>query len=860
MNRFVLRSIAVAEIAGGFAAFVLECISLYFTLTVSGAHAAMSDLVPDAVFSLSLAALSFYAGLRLWRLQPSGLRWSSWIQALQIPFYSSAAFSYKAKLGVGFWLFCHPQTWFVGFTAALAEFSLGLWFGGDTETPSIAVNLLAVALVVYLMRTMAREQRAAQAGARLADEIRAQRAVPRPWPLRILRFAFKTIMVLLAMVLIPVFAWWIYNRIDEAPTQEAIRWFAPLPHGVADADNAWLYLMGLGAAADTDPIAFGRQRVDAYEARERERGMQPASAAEQALKKDPVPFQSADVDGNKLTFICDLEQPGCLRWARESAKNLEKLEQLNALRLARYRKLLQLQSFEEVSTPSEGNLNPDIGNDNALYRALILRDLNEPTRRGDAFERLAALSDFWRRVGAQAQGMVMKQIAARMLLGAARVVDGFVDEYGVGAIDAAHDSIATVLRASSVAQHDLELPLRRDALGFKRMLDKIMLGPIDTLRFCHPVNGVSCLKEWLIAQAYAPQATLNERASLFQGELERYRADARDYDAAGQRWGELMERHMFLGKAHESARALAYNMTGKTLAYISVGAAVWSGQLYDTDGVQRLVSAKLAALSQHIPPAALPNWLAALPDASSNPYGDGFHLDPALREIYFEPHSPRWNKPTLSVAYPEHANIDAYRVVACAHPLNVVLRATVKGAKEPAVRHLSTCGSGLKLGSDEGRDSAHDELAPGVELLNAYVGADADRVSLRVRTRDGDGEHLAEMRDATIDSKQLELKRAPKKGGPEFHATVERAPATRVITVQVEGSPPLQRLARDVAQAAGVEVVHVERLGDAHPNLQLVYDRIPVQELLSLIADLSGAKLALRDLGHGRYEYAPVQK
>jgi hypothetical protein len=859
MNRFALRSIAAAEIAGGFAAFVLECISLYFTLTVPGAHAAMSDLAPDAVFSLGLSALAFFAGLRLWRLKPSGLRWSTWVQALQIPFYTSAAFSYKAKLGVGLWLFCHPQTWFVGFTAGLAEISLGLWFGGDSETPSVAVNALAVALLVYLMRTIARERRAAQNGIRLADAIRAQHAVPRPWPLRVLRFVFKTVLILLAIVLIPVFAWWIYNRIDEAPTQEASRWFAPLPHHVADADNAWLSLVGLGAAADTDPIAFGRQRVDANEARQRERGMQPVSEAEKALRKDPVPFQSADGDGNKLTVTCDLEQPGCLGWARESAKNLEKLEQLNTLRLARYRKLLEMRSFEEVSTPSDDDPNPDTGNDNALYRALILRDLNEPARRAVAFVRLAALAEFWQRVGAQAQGMVMKQIAARMLLGAARVFDAFVDEYGVGAIDVGRDAVATVLRASSAAQHDLELPLRRDALRFKQMLDKNMLGPLDTLRFCKPTNGTSCLQEWLIAQAYAPQATLNERASLFEGELERYRADARDYDAAGQRWGELMERHMFLGKARESARALAYNLTGKTLAYISVEAAMWSGRLYDIDGVQRLVSAKITALAQHIPPAALPDWLAALPDASSNPYSDGFHWDPALHEIYFEPHS-RWNGPTLSVAYPERANVDSYRVVACARPLSVVLRATTKGAAEPVVRHLSSCGSGLSLDSDEGRQRKHDELADGLDLLNAHVGADADRVSLRVRTKDADGEHVAEMRDAVIDGKELVLKRASQKGGLELRATVERAPATHDVTVQIDGAPSLRQLARDVAQAAGIEVVHLERLGGAHPSLQLTYDRIQAPELLSLIADLSGAKLALRDLGHGRYEYVPVQK
>ncbi len=79
------------------------------------------------------------------------------------------------------------------------------------------------------------------------------------------------------MLCLPPLAWLAWNRIEEAPNADALHWGNPPVREVADAHNAWLYLLGIGAAEGDDPVAFGRRRVDAYVARARRDPMAAAA-------------------------------------------------------------------------------------------------------------------------------------------------------------------------------------------------------------------------------------------------------------------------------------------------------------------------------------------------------------------------------------------------------------------------------------------------------------------------------------------------------------------------------------------------------------------------------------------------------
>src|SRR5688572_11772251 len=58
----------------------------------------------------------------------------------------------------------------------------------------------------------------------------------------------------------------IFGR-DEPATALAQAWDVRPPVRVADADNAWFWLLGEGAAADEEPVRFAQRRLAAHEAR-----------------------------------------------------------------------------------------------------------------------------------------------------------------------------------------------------------------------------------------------------------------------------------------------------------------------------------------------------------------------------------------------------------------------------------------------------------------------------------------------------------------------------------------------------------------------------------------------------------------
>jgi hypothetical protein len=641
MKRFAQKMIALGELVQSLLPFVFagDAIQVFAMFRYFDTGTPLAYRILQFGFYIAVCALTFVAGVLLWRSKPLGLKLSALAQILQIPIVTTTAFSYAVKLSFGIWIFCNFDTGFVGFTAtAYGNSELALIFNGLHVAPVIEINVLAVCILVWLLRAMRRER---------PGYVEKPKA---PLPRRVLRFALKALLVLFALVLVPLVTLWIYNRFDEAPTEAAEHWFAPMPHTVPDAENAWLYMLGFHAADNDDPIVLGRKRLNAYEARMMQRQELPISAEEQALKPNPLAFQQNDAQGNKVEF-CEPEDHDCLDWAKGAADRLTELERANALLLRRYDDLLGMQRIDELSTPSSDDPQPDTSKEAALYRSLILRDLANPATRADALRRIVRVVAFWQNAEAPAPNLIVKVLAERTRERYMRVLDGLVNQSGAKGLDSLHDVIDVVLRAPTAAQREWEPLQHRQALQFRTVLDKEMFaGPIDAFRYCQS----HCLRGWLIAQLFAPQATRNLFARLWDATLEENDADPRNIADAKAHYAQILASATPLNdSAKEMLRRMTYNLSGKVVTTTAM--PDYSDYLYmqhDTEALRRMLLLKVSALKERTPAQKMPEFLAQQRDTLCDPYtGEAFIWDNAAHEIRFVPKSKRWKKDFFAVSY-----------------------------------------------------------------------------------------------------------------------------------------------------------------------------------------------------------------
>lgn len=176
-----LRRVVAAQIRGGcfgiLASIFILGLSIYQAqglgpFVTSFGPVSISFPVPlPAVAGLALSILAIVAGRRLWRYEPSGVRLSLWVQALQIPQFSLIGLSYVFIAG----LFLAPRGGAFGFSldfglggmvnimgnaANVQLFGSNLMLsssGGSPTLPSqpsdfVGLNLIPVALFVYLAR------------------------------------------------------------------------------------------------------------------------------------------------------------------------------------------------------------------------------------------------------------------------------------------------------------------------------------------------------------------------------------------------------------------------------------------------------------------------------------------------------------------------------------------------------------------------------------------------------------------------------------------------------------------------------------------------------------------------------------
>ncbi|HUG98601.1 MAG TPA: hypothetical protein VMQ83_05465, partial [Gammaproteobacteria bacterium] len=329
-----------------------------------------------------------------------------------------------------------------------------------------------------------------------------------PW-----RLLLRVLAVLLLIPAVPAVAWWVYNRIDEPPSAEARKLERP-GRAVPDADNAWLYLLGIGAPEGVDPVLYGRQRVDSYEAWMLE--ARPGADAPEFRAEDAIPEVDPDTGIDGVDALCPARDTDCLHWAAEHEHVLERLRKANALRLQRSERLLAMPDWHAVTTPSMQEPYPDAGV-LALRANLLALDLHrtlarDPDRTATALERLADEVDFCRRVRAHPQDAITTLVAARRVETAQRIAASALDRLPRrthARTEAALDRVLSPLPAPA----DWSETIRREYQIFAQGMSVGVPGPMGALGQCFDGTAEKgCLKTFLLNSAYARQATLNLHA------------------------------------------------------------------------------------------------------------------------------------------------------------------------------------------------------------------------------------------------------------------------------------------------------------------------------------------------------------
>jgi len=482
---------------------------------------------------------------------------------------------------------------------------------------------------------------------------RSRRRTPSGW-----RRLARVLLVLLLLLLSPLLLWWLVNRFDEAPSAAALRYSAPDPRAVADADNAWLHLAGIGAPADEAPFTYGRRRVDVLGARLRQSPAPPADAVEQALFADALPAVAPESALDGVAELCPSRKTDCIAWAREHRPALDRLQQANALRLQRYRALLLLRDWQGLYPAAFDSPFPDT-TVAALHRNLIARDLalaldaRDRPALGDALGQLADSVEFWRRVPPQATDVFSVMLASSQLEAAQRLVGDLLDA------DTAPDASleAPIDRILQPLPPDIAW---RQALAFEyqSFVDSMraaLPGAWGALRQC--VSGTSadgCLAQLGMDAAFVPQASFNLHAANIEAMQRWLEADARDVDAAGEAYSaHVASVSVRLDDAGIVLRQMVYNYVGRILVNIAIPKSDWGLRLHDREALRRMLVIKRDALRQQVPGSDMPAFLQAQPTDLRDPYsGEAFGWEPQTGELQFAPKARGyWEQPTLSVRY-----------------------------------------------------------------------------------------------------------------------------------------------------------------------------------------------------------------
>lgn len=650
--------------------------------------------------------------------------------------------------------------------------------------------------------------------------------------------AGAVILVLIALVAVRL----IFGR-DEPATELAQRWNTPLAiEPVADSDNAWVWLIGQGAAATESPVAFGRRRLDAYEARVR---LGPAAGREDALttlSTDPLPFAEDPLEHSLVAASCPFRDMDCIEWAERLAAPLSSLAAANAVRLDRYEQTLDLARYEEVATPSfhEHEPMPDasIRRIAHLHLDLIARDLAQGLATNVALARLSRVADFWRAAAEQDGTLLIKRMADGMLERCWRIADNLVDRLPNDQRAPAIIVSNALWREPSAAFRDIVPELRRTNRVLVESLEA-MLGFRGFPAECRLSSIGHCFGIPFMRAAYAPQATRNLSAATFEEIASVWRAQPLDYDREKARSAAaILALHPFLAQGDFVDFFRHGNPTGRITLTIAIPAyAGYIEPRHDVEALRRMLVLKHLSRQRGIAPHDMPGFLAAQPVQLRHPFsGDAFEWDATLRELAYTPRATRWHRSRLSVGVGERIDDG---VQDCSHPMRYHIRKRASATEVSDLVEVRGCGGlwsdGSRIDRDEDDPTDPQNWRRMSQFEHLSAASTPTMASLRLLWRDEDDRLLAyESLHLVPDGEFHSMQALGHDDGAVLEVSAMPAPETPLVRAFVRDLP-LDELAAALRRVKGVRLQGVEAC--AGKKFTASFSAVPVEELVMLMGN-----------------------
>lgn len=379
------------------------------------------------------------------------------------------------------------------------------------------------------------------------------------------------------------------NAIDVPLSAEAAAMGEPRAAKVAEADNAYLAAIGMGAPDGADSLTYARAWL--AEARAAARENRPEKQAEAKRAQRPA--------------LCDAAQTSCLAALQDKEESAAAQIAAYGEDLARYEKLLAYRAFEEITDYPFGMESqfPRYAPMGAAQRAWLAR---------------AALALHAGRVD-EALAMAERDIAfQRLMLTGSRTLVGRM--VAAANYTRALSFVADLLQTSlaDLKPHAPRLqamlqPLQPAALN----LDELMAGEFGMMkRFLHDPAGKGVQADWpeklRLLLFYKRNATINDAHAFYSGKQQWLRKPPAQL--AREIRDEVTEVEM-------KPWDYLYNPMGKILTRVAMPSfSSYALRLHDLDAMNRLLGLAAEIVAADVPAEDVGNFVAKAGARFADPY------------------------------------------------------------------------------------------------------------------------------------------------------------------------------------------------------------------------------------------------
>lgn len=389
------------------------------------------------------------------------------------------------------------------------------------------------------------------------------------------------------------------------------------PHTVPSNQNSYAAMWGLKADPTLDAHIVGKNILDA---------LQQANAQHRKISDtDLQTFWGASplkLDSASLRF-CTTNPTQCLPQIRTARARIESIERELEIYLNRYISLRGYPSFEEslpasLDVPileySALNALSDLGD------ARIALDMANQNKQKTALENLAAELSLWRKIGQNADTLITKMIATRVLHRKFRLAAELLAE--TPAIAVQYPILLTEITRPLTAR---EASVDRVFIGEFRLSSSIFQNLARERKITSTDSLNSIPGKLLMIGSFKPNASTNLQYAINQTQRAFYTQPASI---------SIKQMPAFLAEQQNafspySLTTLFYNPAGKVLVYVApLDWGKYAYALQDLTAYTRLVELQRRIITAHLDADEIPAFLRASDVSLRDPYTDNpMHWD-----------------------------------------------------------------------------------------------------------------------------------------------------------------------------------------------------------------------------------------